>query len=119
MTLLSEKRDVQDQLIHPANAQELASIARQIGAQVYPSPAGDWSLGQAKLSELLDAHRDQRLMLTLVPLGQADPELYTCGVCGFVVDELGECPRCHLMVADLAASLARRMEERQESALGT
>jgi len=51
------------------------------------------------LSEYLDRYRDQRLVLIIAPIGEAEPETYTCGVCGFVMNELGECPRCRLASA--------------------
>ena len=45
------------------------------------------------------------MVLIIAPLGQAEPAPYTCGICGFVMHEVGEshgeaarCPRCELMV---------------------
>jgi hypothetical protein len=62
----------------------------------YPSDTGGWQLGDLDLSEYLDRCRDQRLVLIIAPIGDAEPETYTCGVCGFVMNEVGECPRCKL-----------------------
>jgi hypothetical protein len=36
----------------------------------------------------------------IAAVGQADPETYTCGICGFVYSERGECPRCKLVSAE-------------------
>jgi len=89
-----------------ANATELAYIAREIGADVlsgivrYPSETGGWQLGDLNLSEYLDRYRDQRLVLIIAPIGEAEPATYTCGVCGFVMNQVGECPRCKLAVEE-------------------
>lgn len=94
--------------IDPANAQELTIIAHEIGADVlqgalrYPSESGGWQLGDLDLSEYLDRYRDQRLVLIIAPVGPAEAATYTCGVCGFVMNEAGECPRCKMRNADAA-----------------
>jgi hypothetical protein len=41
---------------------------------------------------------DRRLARIIAPVGDAEPATYTCGVCGFVMNEVGECPRCKLAV---------------------
>jgi len=97
--------------IDPANVEELGAIAREIGAEVlqgalrYPSDTGGWQLGNLDLSEYLDRYRDRRLVLIIAPIGKAEPETYTCGICGFVMNEAGECPRCKLAVQEGAAEL--------------
>lgn len=56
-------------MIDPANASELAEIAREIGADVLegalrcPSDTGGWQLGDLGLSEYLDRHRTRQLVL--------------------------------------------------------
>jgi hypothetical protein len=35
-------------------------------------------------------------VLIIAPIGEAEPPTYTCGVCGFVMNEVGECPRCRV-----------------------
>jgi hypothetical protein len=51
--------------LHPANAEELATIAQETGAELlrgelcYPSESGGWQLGDLDLSEHLDKYRDQ------------------------------------------------------------
>ena len=54
-------------------------------------------MGDLDLSEYLDRYRNQRLVLIIAPAGQAEPESYTCGMCGFVMNSVGDCPRCKLM----------------------
>jgi tRNA(Ile2) C34 agmatinyltransferase TiaS len=40
-------------------------------------------------------------VLIIAPVGEAEPATYTCGVCGFVMNEAGECPRCKLAVEEM------------------
>ena len=47
-------------------------------------------MGDLGLSEYLDRYRNQRLVLIIAPIGQAEPETYTCGICGFVMNHVGE-----------------------------
>jgi hypothetical protein len=81
--------------VEPANMQELAAIAREIGADVlegaprYPSDTGGCQLGDLDLSEYLDRCRDQRLVRIIAPVGEAEPATYTCGIRGFVMNEVG------------------------------
>jgi hypothetical protein len=35
-------------------------------------------------------------VLIIAPIGEAEAATYTCGICGFVMNEVGECPRCKL-----------------------
>jgi hypothetical protein len=97
--------------VDPANAHELAQIAGEVGANVlsgnlrYPSDTGGWQLGDIDLSEYLDRYRGQKVMVG-APLGQAPVASYTCGVCGFVYNERGECPRCRLAVKGETESVA-------------
>ena len=51
-------------------------------------------------------------MVVFVPLEIAEKETVTCGICGFVMDEVGECPRCKLIVEDSAHELEREARER-------
>ncbi len=98
--------------VDPANAAELAGIASEVGADVlqgvlrYPSATGGWQLGDLDLSESLARYRDQRLVLIIAPLGAAEPPTYICGICGFVYDAYGACPRCQLIVQQQADELA-------------
>jgi len=91
--------------VDPANARQLVQIASEVGADVltgdlrYPSETGGWQLGKLDLSEYVDRYRNQRLVIIIAPLGPSDPMTYTCGTCGFVMNEAGECPRCKLASA--------------------
>ena len=91
--------------IDPANANELAEIAGEVGADVlkgdlsYPSVTGSWQLGDLDLGEYLDCYRGKRLVLIIAPVGDAPSPTYTCGICDFVMNELGECPRCKSEIA--------------------
>lgn len=104
--------------VDSANARELEEIAHEIGADVqqgilcYPSATGGWQLGDLDLSEHLARYRGQRLVLIIAPLGAAEPKTYTCGICGFVMNEVGECPRCKLIVQQQADELADTGERR-------
>lgn len=92
--------------VEPANANELARIGMEVGAEVlqgslsYPSETGGWQLGDLDLSEHLARYQGQRLVLIIAPMGEGEPETYTCGICGFVYEKYGECPRCKLQIAD-------------------
>jgi hypothetical protein len=44
-------------------------------------------------------------MLIIAPVGEAEPATYTCGICGFVYHERGECPRCTLAIQEGTAGL--------------
>ena len=98
-------------LFDPVNASELASIAREIGADVleavlrYPSDTGGWQLGDLDLSEYLDLYRGKRLALIIAPVGKTEPQTYTCGICGFVMSDVRACPRCQLVADEAGGEL--------------
>jgi hypothetical protein len=85
-------------ILHPANAEELARIAEETGADVlrgrlrYPGNAGTWDLGDVSLSAHLERYRDQQVTIIIAATGEAEPETVTCGVCGFVMNEAGVSP---------------------------
>ena len=64
--------------LHPANAEELANIAEETGAEVlrgrlrYPSKSGGWQLGDIDLSEHLAKYRDRSLTVIIAPTGLAE-----------------------------------------------
>jgi len=107
------------EFLHPANAEELANIAEETGAEVlrgalrYPSESGGGQLDDVDLGEHLEKYRDRELVLTIGSVGEADKEQVTCGICGFVMDEAGECPRCKLMVEQAARDIEARQEMRE------
>ena len=96
--------------LHPANAEEVASIAEETGAEVlrgllrYPSETGGWQLGDVDLSEHLAQYRDCEIVLVIAAMGRPEEECVVCGICGFVLDEAGECPRCKLLTLPIDES---------------
>lgn len=106
--------------LHPANAEELANIAEETGAEVlcgalrYPSESGGWQLGDVDLGEHLGKYRDREVMLIIASVGKAWKEQVTCGICGFVLNEVRECPRCKLAIATDAEALRHRQSEREQ-----
>lgn len=95
------------------NASELANIARELGADiidgnlVYPSDTGGWQLGTIDLTEYLARFKDKRLMLIVTPV--EDSTAHICGICGFVMNEAMECPRCKIMAEDTAIKRQERL----------
>ena len=68
--------------LHPTNAEELANIAEETGAEVirgplrYPSETGSWQLGDVDLNEHLWQYRDHEVTLILAVTGEAEPERF-------------------------------------------
>lgn len=99
------------------NAYELETIAREIGAIAlkgylrYPSETGGWQLGDLDLDEYLAQFRDRKLVLIVAPISEVEPATgatggnVACGICGFVMNEAGECPRCKLEIAEQARTV--------------
>jgi len=105
--------------LHPANAEELANIAEETGAEVlrgplrYPRYSGGWQLGDLDLSEYLARYRDHEVVVIIASVGKAGQveTKYVCGVCGFALDEARECPRCKLQNEETAKGLRAAGEE--------
>jgi hypothetical protein len=98
----------------------LAKTAKETGAEVihgplrYPSETGSWQLGDTALyrpvqcvdlGEHLWQYHDHKVTLTLAVTGEAEPERFVCGICEFVMDELGDCPRCRLLNKAIAGAV--------------
>jgi len=102
--------------LHPANVEELATIAEETGAELlrgalsYPSESGGWQLGDLDLSEYLDKYHGQELVVIIGSLEKTEAERVICGICGFALDEVGECPRCRLAAKEGAKELKERGE---------
>ena len=105
--------------LHPANAEAIAEFAEETGAEVlrgalrYPSESGGWQLGDIDLSEYLAKYRDRELVVTVSSIGKAGEvqrEKYICGICGFALTELAECPRCKMQIEQTAKGLRRRQQ---------
>jgi hypothetical protein len=106
--------------IDSAKASQLATMAREVGAEVlegnlrYPSRTGGWQLGDVDLGDFLGRYRDQRLMVILVPAGKAETETVRCNVCGYIMTEDDEeCPRCKFL-AEYTTDVERRIGEREQ-----
>jgi hypothetical protein len=90
-------------ILHPANAEGLANIAQETGAEVirgalsYPNESGGWQVSDVDLGEHLSQYRDHEVVVIIASMGETEPEKCVCGVCGFAMDELGACPRCKLI----------------------
>jgi hypothetical protein len=116
--VMEQRRGVNE--VHPANAAELATIAEEIGVEVlrgglrYPSESGGWQLGNLDLSEHVAKYRNHELVVIIAATGRAEEPQVVCGICGFVLDEVGECPRCRLIDEAIAKGWRRRQEEREE-----
>ena len=54
----------------------------------------------------------REVVLIIGSVGEAGKERVTC-ICGFVMDEAGECPRCKLMVEQTARDIEARQEMRE------
>ncbi|MFN2165704.1 MAG: hypothetical protein ACK2U9_05545, partial [Anaerolineae bacterium] len=108
----------QPDFIHPANVEEVANVAREVGAEVlrgpltYPSETGGLQLGDLDLSEYLHKYRDCEITLIIAATGEAQEKPVVCGICGFAMDEVGECPRCKLMNEEASRQIQARQEER-------
>ena len=69
--------DLQVTDLHPANAEELANIAEETGAEVlrgalrYPGDSGGWQLGDLDFSEHLAKYRDHNVIVIIAPTGPA------------------------------------------------
>ena len=81
------------------NAEELATIAEEIGAQVirgqvcYPGGDGGLEVGEVDIDELLYELRDQEVMVIVAALGPVEEPPIICGLCGTPYDGK-ECPTC-------------------------
>ena len=53
------------------------------------------------------------MVLIIGSVGQVGKERMTCGICGFVMDEVGECPRCKLMAEKTARGINAKQEMRE------
>jgi hypothetical protein len=42
--------------------------------------------------------------------GEVEREKYVCGICGFALTELGECPRCEMQIEQTARGLRQRKQ---------
>ena len=66
------------EFLHRDNANELATIAEETGAEVlrgplrYPSETGGWQLGDLDLSAHLSQYRDHEITIIIAATGKAE-----------------------------------------------
>jgi hypothetical protein len=107
--------------LHPANVEALADFARETGAEVlrgplrYPSESGGWQLGDVDLSQHLGKYRGRDVTVIIASVGETEKEKVTCGICGFVLNEAGECPRCKLIAQEMARDIETQRGEMEEA----
>jgi hypothetical protein len=80
----------------------------------YLSGSGGWQLDDVDLSEYLLKYRDCELTLIITATGEAE-ERIVCGICGFALDEVKECPRCRLINEDTARRIMELLVEQREA----
>ena len=78
-------------MLNEPNAQELAQIAEEVGAQAfrgrlqYPGPeTGEWELDSDIISDILYELRDREVLMILASVDRGEP-VHLCGICGFVL----------------------------------
>ncbi|MCP4541178.1 MAG: hypothetical protein GY832_28930 [Chloroflexi bacterium] len=99
--------------LHPDNADELALIAEETGAEIlrgplrYPSETGGWQLGDLDLSAHLSQYHNHEITVIIAVTGKADNSV----ICGLVMDEVQECPRCKETDARIAKAIRAKREK--------
>ena len=83
------------------------------GVLRYPSETSGWQLDNVDLGEHLDKYRDREVVLIIASVGKADKDKVTCGICRFVLDDAGECPRCKMMGEETARDIKARQDMRE------
>jgi hypothetical protein len=51
----------------------------------------------------------------IAPLGDAPSPMYTCGICGFVMNEVGDCRHCKLQAIKFESEVQQRLAARMPS----
>ena len=106
-----------------SNAEELALIAQEIGAEVirgsvrYPSETGDIEIGGVDIGEYLYELKDQEVMLIIAPIGPVEEPSIICGLCRTPYDG-DECPTCRQEREDAKGLIEERLRERTEETYG-
>jgi len=102
--------------LHPANAEALATIATETGAEVlrgalhYPGESGNWQLGDVDLDEHLSKYRDRNVVVIIASMSKTGKSQVVCGIYDFAPDEASECTRCRLMVEEAARDIKAQQE---------
>jgi phage FluMu protein Com len=71
-----------------------------------------WQLGDLDLSTHPSQYRDHEITVIIAATGEAKPERFVCGICGFVMNEARECPRCKLINQETAKPIRAEQEKR-------
>lgn len=97
--------------VDPDNAEELAVIAGEVFRVIlrYPSETGGCQLGGQDLDDYLARFRDQRLVLIIAPVSEAELLMHSCG---FAYAEYGECPQCKRRIEAVAWEIVDTGEDR-------
>jgi len=101
------------------NANELALIAQEIGAEVirgpvrYPSETGDIEVGGVDVGEYLYGLKDQEVMLVIAPTGPVEELPLICGLCT-TPHQSEECPTCKTEREDAKRVIEERLRRDRE-----
>jgi len=110
-------------MILKSNAEELALIAQEIGAEVirgpvrYPGRLGDIDVGGVGIGEYLYELKDQEVMLVIVPIGPVEELPIICGLCGTPYTD-DECPTCKTEREDAKRVIEDRLTKNGEETDG-
>ena len=102
-----------------SNAEELALIAEEIGAEVirgpvrYPSDTGDIGVGEIDLSEYPFELKDQEVLVIIAPIGPVEEPPVICGLCRTPY-EGDECPACRTEREDAKRVIEERLRRDRE-----
>ena len=80
------------------------------------SESGGWQLGDLDLSEYPTKYRNRDVIVIIASTGKADEidgTKYACGIWGFALNELRECPRCRMQVEKTAKGLRVRQQRKR------
>lgn len=65
------------------------------------------------LGEHLAQYRDKQVLLIVAVVGEADPNVALCGICGFPMSNAEECPRCKLSTKEATEAIRRAVDEKR------
>jgi len=101
-------------MCNPSNAEELAVIAQEIGAEVirgpvrYPSEMGDIEVGGVDIGEYLYELKGQEVVLVKAPIGPVEELPIICGLCATPYSD-DECPTCRVEREDARRVIEERL----------
>ncbi len=101
------------------NADELALIAQEIGAEAirgpvpYPSETGDVEIGGVDVGEYLYELKGHEVMLVIAPLGPVEELPVVCALCGTPYSD-DERPTCKRQREDAKRVIDERLKRNRE-----